>query len=109
VPAFLGILLLGADASTSFTRQSALWNASYDTARIVARHALDAAAGEAYARARMRMGDYVPEVRVTVDAAAQLVTVEVRAAPERMAPFGILALALGDRVSVRVSQALEPI
>ncbi len=109
VPAFLAILLLGADASASFTRQSNFWNVSQETARIVSRHALDAEEGEAFARDRMRIGDYVPEVDVTVDETTQTVTVLVTANAREMAPFGILAMALGDRVAVSVSRTLEPI
>lgn len=109
VPAFLGILLLGADASTAFTRQSNFWRVSHDTARIVSRHALDAEGGAAFARDQMRIGDYVPEISVTVDDVAQTVTVSVTADSGEMAPFGILSIALGDQISFSVSQTLEPI
>lgn len=109
VPAFLGIMLLGADASASFTRQSNLWSVSYETARIVSRHAMDAKAGEAYARAQMRVGSYTPEVAVTIDEARQTVTVAVTVEPSEMAPFGILTMALKDKVSLSVSQVLEPL
>jgi Flp pilus assembly protein TadG len=109
VPAFLSILLLGVDASTAFTRQSNFWRVSHDTARIVSRHALDAEGGVSFARDRMRIGSYVPDVSVTVDDVMQTVTVSVTAASEELAPFGILALALGDHVSFSVSQMLEPI
>lgn len=109
VPAFLVILLLGADATASFTRQSNFLNISQDTARIVSRHALDAEEGETFARNRARIGDYIPEVDVSIDERMQTVTVTVTANAREMAPFGILALALGDQVSVSVSRALEPI
>lgn len=109
VPAFLGILLLGADAATAFTRQSNFWRVSHETARIVSRHALDAEAGADFARDRLRIGNYVPEVVVMIDDETQIVTVSVTADTEQMAPFGILAFALGERVIFTVSQALEPI
>ena len=109
VPAFLAILLLGADASTAFIRQSNFWRLSHETARIVSRHALDAEAGAAFARDRMRIGSYMPEVQVTIDDKTQTVTVAVTVDAEQIAPFGILSLALGDRVSFAVSQTLEPI
>lgn len=108
-PAFLAILLLGADASTAFTRQSNLWRISNETARIVSRHALDAEAGAAFARNRMRIGSYVPEIEVKIDDETQMVTVSVTVDARQMAPFGILSLALGDRISFAVSQMLEPI
>lgn len=109
VPAFIGIMLLGLDASTSFTRQSNLWSVSYETARIVSRHAMDAEAGEAYARARMRVGGYTPDVNVTIDESSQVVTVAVTVAPSEMAPFGILAMALKDEISLSVTEVLEPL
>jgi Flp pilus assembly protein TadG len=109
VPAFLAILLLGADASTAFIRQSNFWRLSHETARIVSRHALDAEAGAAFARDRMRIGSYMPEVQVTIDDKTQTVTVAVTVDVGQIAPFGILSLALGDRVSFAVSQTLEPI
>lgn len=109
VPAFLGILLLGADASTAFTRQSNFWRVSYETARIVSRHAMDAEGGAAFARDQMRIGSYVPEITVTIDDVAQTVTVSVTAESIKMAPFGILSIALGDQMLFSVSQTLEPI
>ena len=109
VPAFLAILLLGADASTAFIRQSNFWRLSHETARIVSRHALDAEAGAAFARDRMPIGSYMPEVQVTIDDKTQTVTVAVTVDAGQIAPFGILSLALGDRVSFAVSQTLEPI
>jgi Flp pilus assembly protein TadG len=109
VPVFLGILLLGADSSIAFTRQSNLWRVSHETARIVSRHAMDANEGAAFARNQMQLGDYTPEVEVMVDDAAQVVTILVRADPRELAPLGILSFALGDRISITVSQALEPI
>lgn len=109
VPAFLGFVLFAADASTSFTRQSTLWNVSQQTARIVARHALDAEGGARYAQDQLSFGATPPEVVVTIDAATQMVTVVVTVETAAMAPFGILQFALQDRMSVSVSQALEPI
>jgi Flp pilus assembly protein TadG len=109
VPVFLGILLLGADASAAFTQQANFWRVTNETARIVSRHALDAEGGAAFARDKMRIGNYVPTVKVTVDDATQIVTVSVTADAEQLAPLGILSFALDDTVSFSVSQALEPI
>ena len=72
-------------------------------------HALDAEAGAAFARNRMRIGSYVPEIEVKIDDETQMVTVSVTVDARQMAPFGILSLALGDRISFAVSQMLEPI
>lgn len=109
VPVFIGILLLGADASAAFTRQSNFWSVSYETARIVSRHGLDAEAGANFARDHMRIGGYTPEVAVTIDQMTQTVTVLVTADFGKMAPFGILAIGLDQRISFAVSQTLEPI
>ena len=109
VPVFVAIMLLGADASAAFTRQSNFWSVSYETARIVSRHALDAEAGAAFARKNMQIGSYTPEVAVTIDKVTQTVTVLVTADFGKMAPFGILAIGLDEPLSFAVTQTLEPI
>lgn len=108
VPAFLGILILGADASAAFTRQSNFWRISHETARIVSRHALDAEAAANFARSQLRIGSYVPEVAVSVDDETQIVTVSVTADAGEIAPLGLISLALGERLSFSVFQTLEP-
>mgnify|MGYP000176151432 FL=1 len=109
LPAFLGLIVFAADTATVFTRQSNLWSVSQQTARIVSRHGLDADAAVLFATDLLRQGSYTPEVTVTVDAVTQIVTVVVTAETAQLAPFGILSRALNDRVSVSVSQALEPV
>ncbi len=108
LPAFLGLIVFAADTATSFTRQSNLWSVSQQTARIVSRHGLDADQAVEFATGLLRQGGYMPEVSVTVDTDAQIVTVVVTAAATELAPFGIISRALSDHVSVSVSQALEP-
>ena len=107
-PAFLAVILLGADTSLSFSRQSNYWNVAHETARIVSRHGMGSADAVAHAAGAMQIGSYRPDVAVDIDEAAQLVTVTVTAEAAEMAPFGILARALGERVSISVSKALEP-
>lgn len=109
VPVFLGILLLGADASVAFTRQANFWRITNETARIVSRHAMDVESGAAFARDKMQIGNYVPEIEVTIDDTKQVVTVSVTADAKQVAPLGILSFALDDSISFSVSQALEPI
>jgi Flp pilus assembly protein TadG len=109
VPAFVGVLMLGADASTAFSRQSNLRNVMQETARFISRHALDAEEGEAFVRKRVGLGSYTPDVDIVIDETTQIVTVAVSVDPAEMAPFGLLALVMGDRISVSVSQALEPL
>ncbi len=109
VPAFLGIVLFAADTATSFSRQSNIWSVSQQTARIVARHGMEPEAAAAFARHNLRIGDYMPEVAVTLDDRTQSVTVVVTAATAELAPFGVLSRALTKELTVSVSQALEPI
>jgi Flp pilus assembly protein TadG len=109
VPAFLGLVLFAADTAASFTRQSNMLSVSQETARIVARHGLDAAGAAGFARDRLRTASYTPEVAVTLDEVHQRVTVVVTSATSEIAPFGFLTRAMSDTISVSVSQALEPI
>ncbi len=107
MPVFVGLIAVIADASFMFMRQANFWNVSRDTARIVSRHALDAEEAEAYARDMARFGSYSPDVKVLVG--DQTVTVTISGKAEAMAPFGVLGFAIGDTVSARVTQSLEPI
>jgi Flp pilus assembly protein TadG len=109
LPAFLALILLTADASLAFMRQSNFWTVSRDTARIVSRHGLDSAAAERYAANLARFNGYTPDVSVLVDDQASTVTVTITGEATRMAPFGVLSLAVGGTVSAQVTQALEPI
>lgn len=108
LPVFMGLIVFAADTATIFTRQSNMWNVSQQTARIVSRHALDAKAAEDFAAGLLSQGGYTPEVRVDVDDDTQIVTVVISAASDELAPFGILSRAMGDKLTVSVSQALEP-
>jgi Flp pilus assembly protein TadG len=109
VPVFLMIFLAITDASLMFMHQSNFWNVSRDTARIVSRHGLDAEAAEAYARGNAAFGSYSPDVDVVVNEQAATVTVTISGKTAAMAPFGVLGFAVGDRISTRVTQSLEPI
>lgn len=109
LPVFMGLIVFAADTATIFTRQSNMWSVSQQTARIVSRHGLDAEAAATFAADLLRQGNYTPDVTVKVDEDTQIVTVVVTADSAKLAPFGILSRALADRVSVSVSQALEPI
>lgn len=107
VPVFMGIILLVADTSLIFMRQSNFWNVSRDTARIVARHGMDEAAAEAYARRQAAFGGYTPKVEV--DITASEVSVTISGLSRVMAPFGVLGFATDKMISATVTHALEPI
>lgn len=105
----LGIVLLGTDASMVFTQQSNYWNVSHNTARLVARHALDTDAGVEYARGQLRFAGYTPDVDILINDEEQTVTVTVIGQSAALAPFGVLELVLDERISVEATQSLEPL
>lgn len=109
LPIFMAILMLCADSSLLFMRQSNLWSVSRDTARIVSRHGLDSVAAENYARGEARIGDYTPNVSVKIDGLASTVTVSITSRAEELAPFGMIGFALDNTISTLVVQTLEPI
>ena len=108
VPVFFSLVLLSADASLLFLRQSNFWTVSRDTARIVARHGMETEAAEDWAAEQARIGDYRPEVAVEIDPVRDTVTVTITGAAASMAPFGMMRFALGDRISAAVTQVREP-
>ena len=107
VPVLCAILMLFVDTSLAYMSQSNFWNISRETARIVSRHAFDAAAAEAYVRSRLDLGDYEPEVEVAIS--GQAVTVTISALASSVTPFGILDFALDQWISASVTNVLEPI
>jgi Flp pilus assembly protein TadG len=107
VPVLCAILMLFVDTSLAYMSQSNFWNISRETARIVSRHAFDASAAEAYARSRLDLGDYHPDVQVSIN--GQAVTVTISALSSAVTPFGILDFALDQRISASVTNVLEPI
>lgn len=109
VPLLLAVMFLGINASLLFSAQSNFWNISRDTARVVSRHAMTEAEAEAYARDLARVRDYEPEVQVSVDDQRGLVTVTITAEMRSIVPFDITSFALGETMSVQVTQSLEPI
>ena len=107
IPVLCTVLMLFVDTSLAYMSQSNFWNISRETARIVSRHAFDAAAAEAYARSRLDLGDYEPEVEVAIS--GQAVTVTISALSSAVTPFGILDFALDQRISASVTNVMEPI
>jgi Flp pilus assembly protein TadG len=107
VPVLCAVLMLFVDTSLAYMSQSNFWNISRETARIVSRHAFDASAAEAYARSRITLGDYEPDVQVSINGHA--VTVTISALSSAVTPFGILDFALDQRISASVTNVMEPI
>ena len=109
LPVLFALVLLSADASLLFLRQSNFVTISRDAARVVARHGLDVEAAQDWAAEQARIGDYRPDVVVRIDPVADTVTVSIRAEPDRVAPFGMIRFALGAQVGAEVTLVREPI
>ncbi|WP_177208320.1 TadE/TadG family type IV pilus assembly protein [Tropicimonas isoalkanivorans] len=107
LPLFALLLLLAADATLAFMRQSQMWQVSRETARVVSRYGMDEQTAEAFAASAAGMGATTPDVDVTLQDA--FVTVDMAMPLRAMAPFGILRFVGGDEISVRVTHAMEPI
>ncbi len=107
VPLFCGLLMLFTDTSLTYMNQSNFWNVSRETARIVARHGLDAQAAQSFAEAHARFGHYTPEARVTV--ADGTVTVTITADARAMSLFGVLDFVRGQKIQASVTDVMEPI
>lgn len=109
IPLFFSLIMLSADTSMLFLRQSNFWSVSRETARIVARHGLDVEAASAWAAEQARIGEYRPEVEVTIDPIGGTVSVRISGKASALAPLGMVQFALNDMVSAEVVQVLEPI
>lgn len=107
LPIFTGLLLLTVDASLLFMTQSNYWSVSRDTARLVARHAMDETAAKAYAEARAGNANVSPTATVTINGST--VTVNLSAPARSIAAFNALGLTTGVMIDASVSQTLEPI
>jgi len=107
LPVFLLFILVTADLSLVFTRQSNQWSISHETARILSRHGMTAADAQDYVENQARFSGYTPKVEIEVTDSD--VTVIIIAKAQKMAPFGTLGFALGNTITTKVKQTLEPI
>lgn len=107
VPVFCALLMLFTDTSLAYMNQSNFWNVSRETARMVARHGLDAEAAESFAETHAAFGKSRPEAKVVIDGAT--VTVTIRAQAEDVTLFGILNFARNQTIDATVTDVLEPI
>ncbi len=69
LPLMMALILIAADATTVFMRQSHMWQVSRDTARIVSRHGMTEAAAEDYINRSVVFESISPEVDVTTTGA----------------------------------------
>lgn len=106
-PLFSMVLLLLADASLLFLRQTNLMNISRDTARIVSRYAMTPVEAKAYAEAAARTGQSSATAEVTV--LNGFVTVTITSDAASSAPFGMVAFAVGDQIVAQAVSTMEPV
>ena len=107
VPLFVAMISGAVDLSRVFVDQSNFYSAARDTARVVARHAMDEAAGEAYAAARAaQITNAATLTDVTIDTTS--VTVTISAPVTALAKFQFLSFLNSVTLSASVTQALEP-
>lgn len=106
-PLFTTLLLLVVDASMLFLRHTSLMNVSRDTARIVSRHAMTAEEAKAYAEAfaSTPSSPATAEIIIGLDQVTVRVTTDSRAT----APFGIIPIAVGDKLVARAISSMEPV
>lgn len=106
MPVLVAVISLTMQVSMIFLTQSNYWSVSRDTARLVARHAMDETAAETYAR------DQAGNVLVTPTTDVQLgnatVTVTISAPAASLSPFSAFGFLADSMVVASVTQTLEP-
>ena len=107
VPLFVAMISGATDLSRVFVDQSNYYSAARDTARIVARHAMDETTAEAYAAARVAQITSAPTITdVTIDSTS--VTVSISAPVSALAKFNFLDWLNLGTITAEVTHALEP-
>jgi Flp pilus assembly protein TadG len=106
-PLFTMLLLLVVDASMLFLRHTMLMNVSRDTARIVSRHAMTAAEAKVYAEAYASTPSSPATAEIIIG--ADQVIVRLTTDSRSTAPFGIIPIAVGDKLVARAISSLEPV
>ena len=107
VPLFVAMISGATDLSRVFVDQSNYYSAARDTARVVARHAMDEAAAEAYATARVsQITNAAAVTDVTIDTTS--VTVSISAPISALAKFYFLDWLNLGTLTAEVTHALEP-
>ncbi len=107
VPLFVAMITGATDLSRVFVDQSNYYSAARDTARVVARHAMDETTAEAYAATRIAQITSASAVTdVTIDATT--VTVSISAPISALAKFNFLDWLNLGTLTAEVTHALEP-
>ena len=109
VPLFVAMISGATDLSRVFVDQSNYYSAARDTARIVARHAMDEGPAQAYATARIaQITSAQSIIDVTIDKAAGEVTVSISAPISALAKFNFLDWLNLGTLTAEVTHTLEP-
>lgn len=111
MPFILVFKLFVADVSFVLMRQASLLDVSRETARVVARHALDQTAAVQYAVKRAGQGVQNSQVLVEIDTEAAQVTVTILVEIYDLAPMGVLESMWinSDPITIQTVHRLEPI
>ena len=107
IPFIFVFVLIAADASLTFMRQSQMWQVSRETARIVSRHGMDKAAAEAFAAEQATIGTTAPQVDVSFNDGDVIVSMAIPM--DTVAPFGVLSLVASEAMTTRVTHTVEPL
>jgi len=107
IPFLFAFVLIAADASLAFMRQSQMWQVSRETARIVSRHGMTEVTAEQFAADKATIGEMVPFVDVTFDSGDVIVSMAMPT--QAVAPFGVLNLVAGDFIVTSVTHTVEPL
>ena len=107
VPLFVAMISGAVDLSRVFVDQSNFYSTARDTARLVARHAMDETAAESYATTRMaQMTSAATVSDVTIG--SNSVTLTITAPVTALAKFQFLDWLNTLNMSASVTHALEP-
>ncbi|MBU3258888.1 pilus assembly protein [Roseovarius sp. PS-C2] len=106
-PFMMFILIAAIDFSILFMTQSHYWGVARDTARLVARHAMDTPDAQAYAVARA--GSYFGSPIAEITIRAETVSVSLKAPANSVLLFDAFGFADDLDVTAAITQSLEPI
>lgn len=106
LPFLVAVISLTMQVSMIFLTQSNYWSVSRDTARLVARHAMDEVAAEAYAK--QQAGNVLVTPSANVALGNSTVTVTISAPASSLTPFSAFGFLSGVTVLATVTQTLEP-
>ncbi len=108
LPLFVVMLSGAVDLSKVYIDQSNAYSVARDTARLVARHAMDEDAAEAYAKARVATFTS-GEPSATVNIQNSRVSVTVSAPNAVMAKLGFVKSLKGTSTTATVTHTMEPV